>query len=79
MNKIEKCRLMIVATLKELTDLNVEAISELVLSIPIQTYKKGTVLLNQGDKPDMSYYLLMGLFVSMCVMSMVKKSLLIFI
>ena len=60
MNKIEKCRSMLVATLKTLTDLSDEAISELVPSIPIQTYKKGTILLSQGGKPDINYYLLMG-------------------
>jgi len=60
MNRIEKCRSMLVMTLKNLTNLSDAAILELVSSIPIQIYKKGTVLLNQGDKPDMSYYLLMG-------------------
>lgn len=60
MNKIEKCRSMLVATLKTLTDLSDEAISELVPSIPIQTYKKGTILLSQGGEPDINYYLLIG-------------------
>lgn len=60
MNNIEIGKLMIVATLKKMTDLNDDDLSELVTSIPIQKYKKGTVLLNQGDKPDMSYYLIMG-------------------
>ncbi len=60
MNNIEIGKLMIVETLKKMTDLNDDDLSELVTSIPIQKYKRGTVLLNQGDKPDMSYYLIMG-------------------
>ena len=48
MNNIEKGRLLIGATLKKMTDLKDNDISELATSIPIQTYKKGT---NQAKHP----------------------------
>jgi len=60
MNYIVFGKLILAETLKKMTDLNDDDISELITQIPIQKYKKGTVLLKQGDKPGMSYYLIKG-------------------
>ena len=51
---------MLFETIKKYTELSDEAISALLQTIPLETYKKGTILLQQGDKPMLSYYLISG-------------------
>lgn len=60
MNSLELCNQSLFNTIKKYTELQDEAIKELLETIPVEIIKKGTVILNQGDKPSLSYYLILG-------------------
>ena len=60
MDPINRCNDMLINTLKKFTKLSHEAITEIIPTIPIEIYKKGTILLQQGNIPVLSYYLILG-------------------
>jgi len=47
-------------TIKTHTKLSIDEINEMVESIPVTLFNKGDVLLNQGDRPKLSYYVIEG-------------------
>lgn len=60
MDQITRCHQMLFETIKKYTPLSDAVITELLKTIPLETYKKGTVILKQGDKLNYSYYLVLG-------------------
>lgn len=51
---------ILIANLKQYTQLDDEAIKAIVRDIPVTAAPKGAVLLRQGDRPAHSYYLVKG-------------------
>lgn len=46
--------------LKKFTDLDDQMLNEIVKEVPISEYKKGTILLSQGEVPTKCYFVLKG-------------------
>ncbi|MCA0970674.1 Crp/Fnr family transcriptional regulator [Halobacillus litoralis] len=51
---------VLIEYMKRFTDLSEAELIELTAGIPVSTFRKGTILLNQGDVPDKCYFVLKG-------------------
>lgn len=60
MDEITEIKAVLVSKLLEYTQLNEDEINALLDCIPIEIVSKGTVLLQQGNAPRVSYYLIKG-------------------
>ncbi|MBF4695557.1 Crp/Fnr family transcriptional regulator [Fusibacter ferrireducens] len=61
MDKMDQSKGVLVDALKAYTGLSDERIANMLDEVPIQEVCKGTVLLEQGDIPSHSYYVISGL------------------
>lgn len=60
MKSIENAKNNLFTTVKTYTDLSDHDINKIVDDIPLTELKKGTIILHQGDIPELSYYLVYG-------------------
>lgn len=51
---------ILIQYMKRFTDLSESQLKELTVDIPVTTYKKGTILLHQGEVPSKCYFVLKG-------------------
>jgi CRP-like cAMP-binding protein len=60
MMNINTCKGLLKEKMKTLTALSDTEIDDMVKDIPLKSFQKGEILLHQGDKPNMSYYVIQG-------------------
>ncbi|QSS98749.1 Crp/Fnr family transcriptional regulator [Pontibacillus sp. ALD_SL1] len=51
---------ILIQYMKRFSDLSEPELKEITVDIPVATFKKGTILLHQGDVPDKCYFILIG-------------------
>lgn len=51
---------VLIQYMKRFSNLSEAELKELIIDIPIATFKKGTILLHQGEIPDKCYFVLQG-------------------
>lgn len=51
---------VLIQYMKRFSDLSESELRKLTINIPVSTFKKGTVLLHQGEVPDKCYFVLKG-------------------
>lgn len=60
MNNFENYYQLLKNTLNNMTTLDEEVVEAIVKDIPLEAFKKGDILLHQGNEPLLSYYVLKG-------------------
>lgn len=60
MNQFSEAKKILEATISNSTELDESSVKKMVEQIPLKAFKKGSVLLNQGSEPNISYYVLKG-------------------
>ena len=51
---------VLIQYMKRFSDLSESELEKLIVDVPVGTFKKGTVLLHQGEVPDKCYFVLKG-------------------
>ncbi|OKL36090.1 Crp/Fnr family transcriptional regulator [Domibacillus mangrovi] len=51
---------VLIQYMKRFSDLSETELKKLTVDVPVATFKKGTILLHQGDVPDKCYFVLKG-------------------